>query len=67
MLKKIQPMPKCLDRECVNGIVIRKINDAIVQKICANCQKIEKDMEASDDYLVYYENGRVVGYELLDN
>lgn len=59
-------MPNCLDRECVNGIVMRKINDAIVQKICLNCQKIEKDLEESDDYIVYHENGRVVGYEIVD-
>lgn len=58
-------MPKCLDNHCVNGVVTRKINDEIVQKICPNCQKIEKDLEESDDYVVYYENGRVVGYEII--
>lgn len=59
-------MPKCLDRECVNGVVTQKINGSIVQKLCKKCEKIEKDLEESDDYVVYYQNGRVVGYELIE-
>lgn len=67
MKKTILEMPKCLDKNCINGIVTEKRNSEVVQKICARCEKIERDLEESDDYIVYYENGRAKGYELIIN
>lgn len=59
-------MPKCSDKECVNGIVEIKKDGVLVQKLCAKCEKFERDLEESFDYVVYYRNGRAVGYELLN-
>lgn len=59
-------MPKCLDRDCVNGIVKEIDLDGLpVQKICKKCEQMEKDLEESDDYAVYYSNGRACGYEII--
>lgn len=66
MLKQIQKMPKCEDRECINGFITEKRNNEIVQKICKRCEKMEKDLIASPDYEVYIENGRVMGFNLID-
>lgn len=58
-------MPNCYDRDCINGVVVKRKDNEIVQKICERCQKMERDLEDSEDYVVYYENGRAVGYELI--
>lgn len=67
MKKSILEMPRCGDQECINGFITAKVNSEIVWKICKYCEKMEKDLIDSPDYNVYIENGRVVGYELLDN
>lgn len=67
MQKKILQMPKCYDKDCVNGVVVQRKDQEVVQKICERCQKMERDLEESEDYIVYYENGRAVGYELIIN
>lgn len=65
MKKKILEMPKCFDRDCINGIVIKRKDKELVQKLCEKCQKMEKDLLESPDYDVYIVNGQVVGYELI--
>lgn len=66
MKKKILEMPKCLNQSCINGIVTEKRDGQVVQKVCPKCEQIERDLEASDDYVVYYFNGRACGYELIE-
>lgn len=56
-------MPKCLDKECVNGVRA----DGTRYKVCKTCMRYEQDLEESDDYVVYYENGRAIGFELIVN
>lgn len=63
--KHIQSMPKCLDKECVNGFVFYDSKYETIQKICKKCEKIEKDLMESEDYEVTIINGRAVGYEII--
>lgn len=64
--KTIQPMPKCLDKGCINGVVVEKRDGVFINKICGKCERMERDMEESEDYIVYYKNGRAEGYELIE-
>lgn len=66
MKKTILPMPKCLDKECINGVVTQRSGQQVIQKICAKCERMERDLLESEDYDVFIINGRAVGYELVD-
>lgn len=65
-INTIQPMPKCLDNACINGVITYAQNGEVIQKLCKKCEQIEKDLIASEDYEVTIVNGRAVGYEIIN-
>lgn len=67
MRKEINPMPKCFDPACVDGIITERVSGELVRRVCKKCEKMEKDLLESPDYDVYIVNGKVVGYELIIN
>lgn len=59
-------MPKCLDRECVNGIRSENKDGYIVQKICQKCARFEQELMESKECEVVISNGRAICYNILD-